>query len=67
MSAQGGATERRATLGNQLLKSKPQGGGPKREHHSMSFQDEFSELCKRHGLEIDERYVWDDLRLIDCL
>jgi len=30
------------------------------EHHRrMSFQDEFRELCKRHGIEIDERYVWD--------
>jgi len=30
------------------------------EHHKrMSFQDEFRELCKRHGVEIDERYVWD--------
>ena len=30
------------------------------EHHRhMSFQDEFRELCKRHGIVIDERYVWD--------
>jgi len=30
------------------------------EHHrNMSFQDEFRELCQRHGIEIDERYVWD--------
>ena len=31
------------------------------EHHhrKMSFQDEFRLLCKRHGIEIDERYVWD--------
>ena len=30
------------------------------EHHKrMSFQDEFRELCRRHGIEIDERYVWD--------
>ena len=30
------------------------------DHHKrMSFQDEFRELCKRHGIEIDERYVWD--------
>ena len=28
-------------------------------HHRMSFQDEFRELCRRHGLELDERYVWD--------
>ena len=30
------------------------------EHHKkLSFQDEFRELCKRHEIEIDERYVWD--------
>ena len=30
------------------------------QHHlHMSFQDEFRELCKRHRIEIDERYVWD--------
>ena len=29
------------------------------EHHRrMSFQDEFRELCRRHGLELDERYAW---------
>jgi REP element-mobilizing transposase RayT len=30
------------------------------EHHrKLSWQDEFRELCRRHGIEIDERYVWD--------
>ncbi|WP_148075400.1 transposase [Bythopirellula goksoeyrii] len=30
------------------------------QHHSqMSFQAEFRLLCKRHGIEIDECYVWD--------
>jgi REP element-mobilizing transposase RayT len=30
------------------------------EHHKRkSFQDEFREICKRHEIEIDERYVWD--------
>ena len=30
------------------------------EHHKrMTFQDEFRAMCKRHGIEIDERYVWD--------
>jgi REP element-mobilizing transposase RayT len=30
------------------------------EHHrTMSFQDEFRLLCAKHGIEIDERYVWD--------
>jgi putative transposase len=31
-----------------------------KEHHSrMSFQDELRELCRRHGVELDERYAWD--------
>ena len=30
------------------------------EHHRReSFQDEFRRLCRKYGLEIDERYVWD--------
>jgi putative transposase len=31
------------------------------EHHArgLGYQDEFRELCRRHGVEIDERYVWD--------
>ena len=30
------------------------------EHHQkVSFQDEFRALCRKHGLEIDPRYVWD--------
>ncbi len=30
------------------------------EHHRrMSFQEEFRELCKRHGVQVDERHVWD--------
>jgi putative transposase len=30
------------------------------EHHkTLSFQDEFRELLRRHDLEWDERYVWD--------
>jgi putative transposase len=28
-------------------------------HHKMTFQDEFRELCRRHNVAIDERYVWD--------
>jgi putative transposase len=31
-----------------------------REHHQTeSFQDEFQRLCKKYGVEIDERYVGD--------
>ena len=30
------------------------------QHHAqMSFQDEYRTLCHRHGVDIDERYVWD--------
>ena len=30
------------------------------EHHKRhSYQEEFRELCQKHELEIDERYVWD--------
>ncbi|MDA0833741.1 MAG: transposase [Planctomycetota bacterium] len=29
-------------------------------HHAQrSFQDEFRELCRKHGIDVDERYVWD--------
>jgi REP element-mobilizing transposase RayT len=28
-------------------------------HHRMSFQDELRALFEKHGLEFDERYVWD--------
>jgi REP element-mobilizing transposase RayT len=30
------------------------------EHHKkVTFQDEFREFCRKHGVEWDERYVWD--------
>jgi putative transposase len=30
------------------------------EHHrGISFQDEYRTMLQRHGLEFDERYVWD--------
>lgn len=28
-------------------------------HKKMTFQDEVRELFRRHGIEYDERYVWD--------
>ncbi|HVK15499.1 MAG TPA: IS200/IS605 family transposase [Fimbriiglobus sp.] len=28
-------------------------------HRASTFQDEFRELLRRHGVEWDERYVWD--------
>jgi len=33
--------------------------GQQEHHRHMSFQDEFRALCRKHGIEIDERYVWD--------
>jgi REP element-mobilizing transposase RayT len=30
-----------------------------RHHRKASFQDEFRALCLKHGVKIDERYVWD--------
>ncbi len=30
-----------------------------KHHRKVSFQDEFRALCRKHGVEIDERYVWD--------
>lgn len=30
------------------------------EHHrTRSFQDEYLDLLKKHGIEYDERYLWD--------
>ena len=30
------------------------------EHHKrFSYQDEFRKICERHGLSIDESYVWE--------
>jgi len=28
-------------------------------HQAMNFQDEFREICRRHDVEWDEKYVWD--------
>ena len=28
-------------------------------HRTHTFQEEYRALCKLHGVEIDERYVWD--------
>jgi REP element-mobilizing transposase RayT len=28
-------------------------------HHAMTFQDELRALFQRHGIQYDERYVWD--------
>ena len=28
-------------------------------HRTKSFQDEYRELLRKHGVEFDERYLWD--------
>jgi len=28
-------------------------------HKKMTFTEEFRIICAKHGVEIDERYVWD--------
>ncbi len=33
--------------------------GQEEHHRHISFQDEFRALCKKHGLKIDEHFVWD--------
>ena len=30
-----------------------------KHHQKISFKDEFRQLCKKYGVEVDERYVWD--------
>jgi REP element-mobilizing transposase RayT len=32
----------------------------KEHHRKMSFQEEFVALLKKHGIDYDERYVWND-------
>jgi REP element-mobilizing transposase RayT len=34
-------------------------GDQKRHHRKVTFQDELRASFKRHGIEFDERYVWD--------
>ncbi len=33
--------------------------GQEEHHRKISFQDEFIAFLKRHGIEYDERYIWD--------
>ena len=33
--------------------------GQQEHHKRVTFQDEYREFMKRHGIAIDERYVWD--------
>ena len=34
--------------------------GAQQEHHrTHTFQEEYRELLRRHGVHFDERYIWD--------
>ena len=33
--------------------------GQEQHHRKMTFQDEFRALLWRHGIDFDERFVWD--------
>jgi len=33
--------------------------GQPEHHRKMTFQEEFEMLLKKHGVEYDERYLWD--------
>jgi putative transposase len=33
--------------------------GQEEHHRKTTFQEEFVEFLKRHGIEFDERYLWD--------
>jgi REP element-mobilizing transposase RayT len=33
--------------------------GQAEHHRKMTFQEEFVALLKRHGIEYDERYLWE--------
>jgi hypothetical protein len=28
-------------------------------HRTRTFQEEYRELLRKHGVDLDERYVWD--------
>jgi putative transposase len=32
--------------------------GQEAHHRTVTFQDELRKLCRKYGLELDERYVW---------
>jgi len=33
--------------------------GQQEHHRTRTFQEEYRELLRRHGIDFDERYVWD--------
>ena len=33
--------------------------GQKEHHCTRTFQEEYRELLRKHGVDFDERYVWD--------
>ena len=33
--------------------------GQEEHHRTVTFQEEYRDFLKKHGVEFDERYVWD--------
>ncbi|MDZ4657149.1 MAG: IS200/IS605 family transposase [Bythopirellula sp.] len=31
----------------------------RRQHHAISFQEEFRLICEKYGVSLDERFAWD--------
>ena len=44
---------------SQLEKVKEYIGNQEEHHRTMPFQEEFRKLLKVHGVDFDEKYVWD--------
>jgi len=44
---------------SQLEKVKEYISNQSEHHRAMAFQDEFRQLLKKHGVDFDEKYVWD--------
>jgi putative transposase len=44
---------------SQLEKTREYIRNQERHHRKMTFQEEFVALLKKHGIEYDDRYLWD--------
>ncbi len=44
---------------SQLEKTREYIRNQEKHHRKMTFQEEFVALLKKHGIEYDERYLWD--------
>jgi len=52
-------TDKNALIQSNVEKVKNYIANQKEHHSKQSFQDEFREFLEKHGVEYDERYVWD--------